>query len=67
MARARKYPIGAVGVGDSVLIPWIEDGSGGIAKDQDPIHAAVRQEQRRTGKLFQRRREPGGLRVTRTA
>lgn len=65
MARARKYPIGDLSVGESVLIPWIEDGVGLPAKDQDPIHAAVRQEQRRTGRRFARRREAGGLRVTR--
>lgn len=65
MARARKYPIGDLGVGESIVIPWVEDRAGEIAKDQDRIHAAVRQEQRKTDKKYTRRWESGGLRVTR--
>lgn len=65
MARARRYPIRDLRVGDSVLIPWVEDGAGEVAKDQDRIHAALRQEQRRRGVTFERRAEPAGLRVKR--
>lgn len=65
MPRGRKYPIRALEVGQSVLIPWDEDASGAKTKYQDRIHAAVRQEQIKFGKVFERRREISGLRVRR--
>lgn len=65
MARGRKYPLGKLAVGQSILIPWAIDASGGISKDQDVIHAAIRQEQRLYRKVFVRAAEIAGLRVTR--
>lgn len=65
MSRAAKYPIRNLKVGQSVLIPWNEDDAGNVLKDQRTIDAAIRQEQRRFQKQFERRRTLAGLKVRR--
>lgn len=67
MPRAAKYPLRNLKVGQSILIPWNEDENGEVLKDQRTIHAAVRQEQRKFNKLFERRKTIAGLKVRRVS
>lgn len=67
MARAAKYPLRNLRVGQSVLIPWNEDDEGNPLKDQRTIDAAVRQEARRFNRQFERKKTFAGLRVRRVS
>lgn len=67
MGRARKYPIQDLVVGESVFIPWEPLGQKLTYRDRNRICAAIRQEERRSGKRFERRSKASGLRVRRVS
>lgn len=63
--RPRKYPIHILGIGDSILLPWLLDPKGSRSTHQQPIHDAIKQEQRRFGKKFKKEYQVYGVLVTR--
>lgn len=68
MVNGRIYPIGDLGIGTSVLIPWHYALNGEPdTKLNSSIHRAVQQEEKRYEKKFQRDPKPSGLLVTRLA
>ena len=63
--RPRLYPLHLLAPGESMTLPWLEDEKGFRLRDQDGLHAVVRNEQRRHGRLFKRRPSHAGLVVIR--
>ena len=63
--RPRLYPLNLLAPGESMTLPWFEDEDGFRMKDQDGLHAVVRNEQRRYGRLFKRKPSCAGLIVIR--